>query len=82
MLRAITHLTISRLDGLATPRTASSKVMNGSGMPKTGQFQTPSISRIKADPASSPPDFKTPYKPGERQIGTPYGTAVHFRECS
>lgn len=49
-----------RLDGLVpnTPRTGSTK-------PKR-KFETPSMSRIKAEPASSPPEFKTPYKPGEQ----------------
>lgn len=54
-----------RLDGLVpnTPRTGSAKTKR--------KFETPSISRIKAEPASSPPEFKTPYKPGD-QSGVPY----------
>ena len=34
------------------------------------------MSRVKQEPASSPPDFKTPYKPGER----PNGVAVPFND--
>jgi DNA polymerase alpha subunit B len=39
------------------------------------KYETPSISRVKAEPASSPPDFKTPQRPGERQ-----GATVPFRD--
>ncbi|OBT87891.1 hypothetical protein VE02_02652 [Pseudogymnoascus sp. 03VT05] len=55
------------LDGLVpnTPRTAP-----GSAASKR-KFQTPSISRVKQEPASSPPEFKTPYKPGEKEYGGP-----------
>ncbi len=49
---------------------------NGTTKRKVGQFETPSISRVKAEPASSPPDFKTPYKPTDR----PNGTAVSFND--
>ena len=28
-------------------------------------MQTPSVSRVKAEPGSSPPTFKALYKPGE-----------------
>jgi hypothetical protein len=53
------------LDGLVpgTPKVGSTKAKR--------KFETPSMSRVKAEPASSPPEFKTPYKPGE-QNGTPY----------
>lgn len=47
---------------------------NGTTKRKVGQFETPSISRVKAEPASSPPDFKTPYKPMNR----PNDIAVPF----
>lgn len=52
-----------RLDGLVpnTPRVGSS---NKAGTRR--KFETPSLSRVKAEPASSPPDFKTPYKSGEQ----------------
>ena len=52
-----------RLDGLVpnTPRNGST---NKAGTRR--KFETPSLSRVKAEPASSPPDFKTPYKPGEQ----------------
>lgn len=58
-----------------TPRPGST-VRNGTTKRKVGQFETPSISRVKAEPASSPPDFKTPYKPIER----PSGTALSFND--
>jgi DNA polymerase alpha subunit B len=44
-----------------TPRVGSS---NKAGTRR--KFETPSLTRVKAEPASSPPDFKTPYKPGEQ----------------
>ncbi|KAE8451469.1 hypothetical protein EG329_003542 [Mollisiaceae sp. DMI_Dod_QoI] len=52
------------LDSLVpnTPRVESANRANGTGKKK---FETPSMSRVKAEPASSPPDFKTPYKTGE-----------------
>jgi hypothetical protein len=52
------------LDGLVpnTPRVGSAARANGTGKRK---FETPSMSRVKAEPASSPPEFKTPHKPGE-----------------
>ncbi|RDW94817.1 hypothetical protein BP5796_00580 [Coleophoma crateriformis] len=51
------------LDGLMpnTPRTGSK--LNSTG--KRRNMETPSISRIKAEPASSPPNFKTPQKTAE-----------------
>lgn len=60
------------LDGLVpnTPRSAAGGGTNGSKR-KINQFQTPSISRVKQEPASSPPEFKTPYKPGEKEYGGP-----------
>ncbi|OBT69380.1 hypothetical protein VE03_01209 [Pseudogymnoascus sp. 23342-1-I1] len=60
------------LDGLVpnTPRSAPGGGANGSKR-KINQFQTPSISRVKQEPASSPPEFKTPYKPGEKEYGGP-----------
>lgn len=53
-----------RMEGLApnTPRPGSTSKVNSTKR-KVGQFQTPSMSRVKAEPASSPPDFKTPFKP-------------------
>jgi DNA polymerase alpha subunit B len=58
------------LDGLVpnTPRTAPG---SAASKRKINQFQTPSISRVKQEPASSPPEFKTPYKPGEKEYGGP-----------
>lgn len=54
---------MDRLDGLVqTPKAGSARGLNGSARRK---METPSMSRVKAEPASSPPDFKTPYKPGE-----------------
>lgn len=60
------------LDGLVpnTPRAAPGSAANGSKR-KINQYQTPSISRVKQEPASSPPEFKTPYKPGEKEYGGP-----------
>ncbi|KAH6680493.1 DNA polymerase alpha subunit B N-terminal-domain-containing protein [Halenospora varia] len=46
-----------------TPKVGSANRMNGTNKRK---IETPSMSRIKAEPASSPPEFKTPYKPGEQ----------------
>ncbi|TVY60663.1 DNA polymerase alpha subunit B [Lachnellula suecica] len=50
------------LDGLSTPKAGSTSRLNGAAKRKT---ETPSMSRVKAEPASSPPEFKTPHKPGE-----------------
>jgi len=63
------------LDGLVpnTPRVGSANRANGTGKRK---FETPSISRVKAEPASSPPEFKTPYKPGEHS-GPVYVKALY-----
>ena len=60
-----------RLDGLVpnTPKVGSS-IKAGTRK----KFETP-LSRVKAEPASSPPDFKTPYKPGE-QNGHSYGLSL------
>lgn len=73
------HLQTNKRAGGATPRNISSKgdmlgMLDGlvPNTPRTGstkpkrKFETPSMSRIKAEPASSPPEFKTPYKPGEQ----------------
>jgi DNA polymerase alpha subunit B len=49
---------------------------NGITKRKVGQFETPSMSRVKAEPTSSPPDFKTPYKPIDR----PSGPAASFND--
>ena len=70
--RNILLLILPRLDGLVpnTPRVGSTSKVNGTNRKK---FETPSMSRVKAEPASSPPDFKTPHKPGEyNPHGTPY----------
>ncbi|KFY15312.1 hypothetical protein V492_02065, partial [Pseudogymnoascus sp. VKM F-4246] len=63
------------LDGLVpnTPRAAPGSAAKR----KANQYQTPSISRVKQEPASSPPEFKTPYKPGEKEYG---GPAVAFND--
>lgn len=60
------------LDGLVpnTPRTVPGSATGGAKR-KANQFQTPSISRVKQEPASSPPEFKTPYKPGDKEYGGP-----------
>ncbi|KAI9051479.1 hypothetical protein LZ554_004525 [Drepanopeziza brunnea f. sp. 'monogermtubi'] len=52
------------LDGLVpnTPKAASASTTSAASRRK---FETPSMSRVRAEPASSPPEFKTPYKPGE-----------------
>jgi DNA polymerase alpha subunit B len=57
-----------RLDGLVpnTPRNGSANRANGTSKRKVGNFETPSMSRVKAELASSPPDLKTPYKPGDQ----------------
>lgn len=54
------------LDSLGpnTPRVESASRLNG--MSRRKNFETPSVSRVKVEPGSSPPTFKTPYKPGER----------------
>ncbi|TAQ90644.1 hypothetical protein B7494_g1066 [Chlorociboria aeruginascens] len=56
------------LDGLVpnTPRTGSTNKPNGANRRRAGNLETPSFSRIKAEPASSSPDFKTP-RPGDQQ---------------
>lgn len=53
-----------------TPRAAPGSATNGAKR-KINQYQSPSISRAMQEPASSPPDFKPPYKPGEREFGGP-----------
>jgi DNA polymerase alpha subunit B len=49
---------------------------NGMTKRKVAQFETPSMSRVKAEPTSSPPEFKTPYKPADR----PNGPAMSFND--
>ncbi|RDL39417.1 DNA polymerase alpha subunit B [Venustampulla echinocandica] len=58
------------LDGVVpnTPRVRATNRANGSTSKR--RLETPSISRVKAEPASSPPDFKTPFKPGEQNGAT------------
>lgn len=58
-------LILLRLDGLEpkTPRFGSANKLDGAARRK---FETPSMSRMRAEPASSPPEFKTPHKPGEQ----------------
>ena len=60
-----------RLDSLApkTPRVGSASRLKGTSKRKA--YETPSNSRAKAEPGSSPPTFKTPYKPGEQNGSTP-----------
>jgi hypothetical protein len=60
-------LIVVRLDIPNTPRVGSTNRINGTS--KRKNFETPSISRVKVEPASSPPDFKTPYKPGDKPNG-------------
>jgi DNA polymerase alpha subunit B len=62
---------VYRLDGLVpnNPRAGSANRTNGTNKRK---LETPSTSRVKAEPASSPPDFKTPYKPRGQPNGTKY----------
>lgn len=50
-----------RLDGL-TPNTP--RIRQGANKRK---FETP-MSKVKAEPKSSPGEFKTPYKPGENGV--------------
>ncbi len=64
---------MNRLDGLV-PNTPSARSSNRARR----KFETPSMSRVKAEIASSPPDFKTSYKPGD-QIGTPYVESFMLR---
>jgi hypothetical protein len=52
---------LCRLGVPSTPRAGSA---NRVGASKKRGFETPS-SRVKAEPGSSPPTFKTPYKAGE-----------------
>jgi len=61
---------MSRLDNLTpnTPKVGSANKFN-----KRKPQETPSVSRLKTEPGSSPPTFKTPYKPGEK-TGVPYAT--------
>lgn len=69
---------MSRLDGLVpnTPRPGSAMRSNSLTKRKVGQFETPSMSRVKTEPTSSPPDFKTLYKPTDR----PNGPAISFND--
>ena len=62
---------LCRLDALApnTPRVGSANRMSSTNKRKV---ETPSVTRVKAEPASSPLDFKTPYKPGEQNGNAPY----------
>lgn len=64
-----------RLDGLVpnTPRVGST---NKAGTRR--KFETPSLPRVKPEPASSPPDFKTPHKLGE-QNGQTYARISHTK---
>lgn len=59
---------LNRLDGLVpnTPRVGSANRHN-----VKRKTETPSVSRVKAEITSSPPEFKTPYKPQE-QAGSAY----------
>ena len=50
-----------RLDGL-TPNTP--RIRQGANKRK---YETP-MSKVKAEPKSSPGEFKTPYKPGENGV--------------
>lgn len=50
-----------RLDGLA-PKTPKVRSMNSASKRK---FETP-LSRVNGAPASSPAEFKTPFRPGEK----------------
>jgi DNA polymerase alpha subunit B len=56
------------LDGLVpnTPRVGTDSSVAGSKR-KANAYHTPSISRIKQEPASSPPQLKTPYKPDDKE---------------
>ncbi|KAF4626205.1 hypothetical protein G7Y89_g11956 [Cudoniella acicularis] len=75
--RAKTHLSANKRAG-ATPRNSKISGDVFGILPNTPttrgrangtnkrRMETPSMSRIKAEPASSPPEFKTPYKPGEQ----------------
>ncbi|TVY50602.1 DNA polymerase alpha subunit B [Lachnellula cervina] len=60
------------LDGLVpnTPKAGSASRLSGKR-----KMETPSMSRVKAEPASSPPEFKTPHKQGDQS-----GAAVSFHE--
>ncbi|KAG9231916.1 DNA polymeras-like protein alpha/primase associated subunit [Amylocarpus encephaloides] len=59
--------------GNAVPNTP--RVGSASRSSNKRKFETPSIFRVKADPASSPPDFKTPLRPSE-----PTGATVPFND--
>lgn len=58
-----------RLDGLV-PGTPATRKLNKSAI-KRGQMETPSISRVKTEHASSSPDHKTPSKTEDQ--GEPLG---------
>lgn len=50
-----------RLDGMVpnTPRNGAPGNLNSSIKRKAGTMQTPSLARLKLEPQSSPPDFKS-----------------------
>ncbi|KAH8811928.1 DNA polymerase alpha subunit B N-terminal-domain-containing protein [Xylogone sp. PMI_703] len=58
---------LGMLDGLipSTPRVGSASRFNSSSKRRPPAAETPSASRIKTEPGSSPPNFKTPYKQGD-----------------
>ncbi|RFU30100.1 hypothetical protein B7463_g6257, partial [Scytalidium lignicola] len=62
---------LGMLDGLipSTPRVGSASKFNSSSKRRVAVAETPSMSRIKAEPASSPPSFKTPIKSEDLQNG-------------
>lgn len=51
----------NRLGVPNTPRVGSANRVGG----KKKGFETP-LARVKQEPGSSPPTFKTPFKPGEQ----------------
>ncbi|KIN04279.1 hypothetical protein OIDMADRAFT_159648 [Oidiodendron maius Zn] len=56
------------LDGLVpnTPRVSSASKSNSG---RRNNLSTPAITRVKAEPTSSPPEFKTPLRPDEKLNG-------------
>jgi DNA polymerase alpha subunit B len=61
-----------RLDGLVpnTPRVGSANKQNSSS--RRSNLATPAMSRVKAEPTSSPPEFKTPHRPDDKLNGAVY----------
>lgn len=63
------------LDGLM-PNTPGTGKLNKTGSSKKRPYETPSISRVKADPPSSSPDYKSPLRM-EEQLSSMQSCVCH-----